>query len=202
MVGCYLLALFNELPTIWTKDQNNVGKALFLSGMFLSFAYTANPFSLKYKGLGNLVVFLEFGPLLMQYTAVALTGSISDKLWIYTVPIGFSIDAILHANNVRDYDTDKAAGANTLVVLLGLDFAKNYLYFEHLIMWTSVIYIGLFCNYGCLAALLTLPLIPAIFDIFKPGTPGIKCVEECGKFQTVFGTIMALGIKFTEVGAV
>lgn len=129
MVGCYLLALFNEIPTIWTKDQNNLGKALFLSGMFLSFAYTANPFSLKYKGLGNLVVFLEFGPLLMQYAAVALTGSISDKLWIYTVPIGFSIDAILHANNVRDYDTDKAAGANTLVVLLGLDFAKNYLYF-------------------------------------------------------------------------
>ena len=123
MIACYALALLNEAQHILFMDDNHVGKSLYLAGIFLSYAYTADPFSLKYKGLGNIVCNLEFGAFLMQYASFALIGTTSQNLWIFIIPVSLSIDAILHANNIRDYNTDKKAGAQTLVVLLGLDFA-------------------------------------------------------------------------------
>ena len=63
-------------------------------------------------------------------------------------------------------------------------------------MWISVIYIGLFKQYyGVLITLALLPIVPNIFRLCQPGE--VKSVEECGKFQTLFGVLLAIGIAFS-----
>jgi len=41
--------------------------------------------------------------------------------WMLAIPIGCLVTAVLVANNVRDIDTDRATGKNTLAVYLGRD---------------------------------------------------------------------------------
>lgn len=82
-------------------------------------AYTGGPFPLGYHGLGDLFVFLFFGLAAVCGTyyvqAHALNG---PALWV-AVPIGLLAVAILVVNNLRDIETDRAAGKKTLAVRLG-----------------------------------------------------------------------------------
>jgi len=81
--------------------------------------YTGGPRPYGYAGLGELFVFLFFG-------LVAVNGSYYVQLEDLTLlPIGLSVavgflsTAILVVNNVRDLETDRRAGKNTLAVRLG-----------------------------------------------------------------------------------
>lgn len=67
-------------------------------------------------GLGELVIFLCFGPLLMLGASVLLVGPLTPWVDIsfLSLPIGLVTVAILHANNTRDIEADLAAGAFTL----------------------------------------------------------------------------------------
>jgi 1,4-dihydroxy-2-naphthoate octaprenyltransferase len=87
---------------------------VFTIGVVLAFFYTADPIGLKYHALGDVAIFCCFGPLLMQCTSLLLTGSINAELYLYTMPVSCLAEAILHANNTRDIETDRRAGATTL----------------------------------------------------------------------------------------
>ena len=95
--------------------------ALGAAGTLLAFFYTADPFSLKYWGLGDLVVFLEFGPLLTAGVSMAATRSpvLSPLALAVSLPVGALTVGILHANNTRDIAADRKAGAVTLAQALG-----------------------------------------------------------------------------------
>jgi 1,4-dihydroxy-2-naphthoate octaprenyltransferase len=81
--------------------------------------YTAAPVSLAYIGLGELTVFLFMGPAIVlgAYYVMALTFSWS-ALWA-SVALGFLVAGILHANNIRDIETDGLHGKHTLATILG-----------------------------------------------------------------------------------
>jgi 1,4-dihydroxy-2-naphthoate polyprenyltransferase len=81
--------------------------------------YTGGPRPYGYAGLGEVFVFLFFG-------LVALNGSYYvqveklDALPLgLSIAIGFLATAILVVNNVRDVETDRRAGKNTLAVRMG-----------------------------------------------------------------------------------
>jgi 1,4-dihydroxy-2-naphthoate octaprenyltransferase len=92
-----------------------IGAVSILAGVL----YTGGPRPYGYAGLGELFVFLFFG-------LVAVNGSYFVQLeeldWL---PVGLSISigslatTILVVNNIRDLDTDRRAGKNTLAVRLG-----------------------------------------------------------------------------------
>lgn len=82
-------------------------------------AYTAGPLPLGYYGLGDLAVFVFFGLVgtVGAYYVQAL--AVTPLAVACAVPVGALITAILVVNNLRDADTDRAAGKRTLAVLLG-----------------------------------------------------------------------------------
>lgn len=82
---------------------------IFALGIILSIFYTMNPIGLKYIAMGDITIFLCFGPLLMQATCLLVTGSIDMSIMIYSIPIGLLTEAILHANNTRDIQPDSKA---------------------------------------------------------------------------------------------
>jgi len=97
--------------------------ALLAAGVLLSFFYTARPFALKHRALGDAVVFVCFGPLLFAATAAAAARDAARAadpvVLLMSVPVGLLTVNILHANNARDARADAAAGATTLAQLLG-----------------------------------------------------------------------------------
>jgi len=92
---------------------------LYAVGATLAFFYTADPFSLKYHGLGDITVFLCFGPLLMAGVSTAIGCRNHSTVLIFSVPVGLLTEAVLHANNFRDIDMDSRVGVRTLAHYLG-----------------------------------------------------------------------------------
>ncbi len=85
--------------------------------------YTGGPRPYGYAGLGEVFVFLFFG-------LVAVNGSyyvqVEELDWLplgLSVAIGALATAILVVNNIRDIETDRRAGKNTLAVRIGRDGA-------------------------------------------------------------------------------
>ena len=93
--------------------------AIGIPSIAAGYFYTAAPVSLAYIGLGELTVFLFMGPAIVlgAYYVMALTFSWS-ALWA-SVALGFLVAGILHANNIRDIETDGLHGKHTLATILG-----------------------------------------------------------------------------------
>jgi 1,4-dihydroxy-2-naphthoate octaprenyltransferase len=94
------------------------------AGMFALYAYTGPPFRLKYRALGEPVIFLVFGPLLVTCAAYAQTGRWDLPILLLSVPVGVATTAVLLGNNIRDEDEDGAAGITTFVHMVGPKAAK------------------------------------------------------------------------------
>jgi len=135
-------------------------------GFFAAVYYTANPFALKYKALGDLMVFLSFG---VGMTLGAYYVQVKEFSWVpmlLSTPIGMLIIAILHSNNIRDMKFDRTFGVKTIPILIG-ESASKYLY-DVLILgaYASII---LFVVFGFLPwpALLNLVTLPAALKLIK-----------------------------------
>lgn len=90
------------------------------------FAYSAGPFALSYKGLGDLAVLIFFGIIPVVVSYYILGGSITDTtLWHLAFAIGLANVNILVVNNYRDYDEDNKVGKRTLIVKMGRDFGPR-----------------------------------------------------------------------------
>lgn len=84
-------------------------------------AYTGGPFPLGYLGLGEVFVFLFFGLAAVCGTYFVQAGTVSPLAWLAAIPLGLLACAILVVNNLRDIDTDRAAGKKTLAVRFGVN---------------------------------------------------------------------------------
>jgi len=87
--------------------------------------YTAGPFALGYKGLGDLFVLIFFGPAAVGGTFYVQTLQINWQVILAGLAPGLMSVAILTVNNLRDIHTDFASGKKTLAVRFGVAFAKT-----------------------------------------------------------------------------
>lgn len=95
-----------------------------LLGAAIVIGYTAGPFPLAYHGLGELAVALGFGPLTLYGAHFVVTGAAQPRLFWLGLPIAAMVAAILHANNLRDIEADRAAQKWTLAARFGRRFAR------------------------------------------------------------------------------
>jgi 1,4-dihydroxy-2-naphthoate octaprenyltransferase len=93
--------------------------AIGIPSVMAGYFYTANPVSLAYVALGELTVFIFMGPAIVigSYYVMAMHFS-SAAIWA-SIPLGFLVAGILHANNVRDIESDLRHGKRTLATILG-----------------------------------------------------------------------------------
>jgi 1,4-dihydroxy-2-naphthoate octaprenyltransferase len=98
------------------------GWPILLIGVFsvaAGYFYTAAPVALAYVALGEITVFIFMGPVIVigAYYVMALRFA-AAAVWA-SIPLGFLVAGILHANNIRDIESDRAHGKRTLATLLG-----------------------------------------------------------------------------------
>ena len=84
-----------------------------------AWTYTGGPLPYGYRALGEVFVFVFFGPVAVVGTTYVQTGTLPGLAFAVSVPIGLLIVAILVVNNLRDIHGDAAVGKRTLAVLLG-----------------------------------------------------------------------------------
>ncbi len=148
LLGLYVVVA-REFAVLW------IG----LAGVFFALFYSLPPFKFSYRGLGELVVGLTFGPLITMGTYLVQTHSISLEVFLASLPLGFIIANVLWINQYPDYEADLKGGKLNGVVRLGRKkgvivyaflFAAAYFFFLVLALFSG--------NFLWLLPLLTLPL--------------------------------------------
>jgi len=146
-----------------------------LIGLFIGFFYTSNTrFALKYHGLGDFAVFMNFGILGSLGAWYVQTGTFSWIPVIWVVPMATLVIAILHANNWRDIGSDKEGKIFTVASLLGDQGSLKYygfLIFGPFVMVLIFIFVPYFLMPGILAMpftfLITMLALPLAFKLWN-----------------------------------
>jgi 1,4-dihydroxy-2-naphthoate octaprenyltransferase len=134
MIGLYLI-MIGGWPILL------IGAASILTACI----YSGGPYPLALHGLGEVAVFIFFGLIAVCGTYYLQTFQLTMQVVLASIPVGFLITAILVVNNLRDIDTDKQVGKNTLSVMIGE-------------RWTKIEFIALLAGAY---------VIPVVFFLFK-----------------------------------
>lgn len=165
LIGLYMLAISG--PYLWL-----IG----LGGVLVAITYTAGPFPLAYNGLGEVAAGVFMGPMIVLGAYYVMDPTISAEQGVYlglvSLPIAFMVANILHANNIRDMDADRAVNKRTLAVRFGRDVAR--LEYKGLTALTYLSQLGLilvgWMPPTTLLTLLTLPEALALIRIIDAET--------------------------------
>jgi 1,4-dihydroxy-2-naphthoate octaprenyltransferase len=84
-----------------------------------AWTYTGGPLPYGYRALGEVFVFVFFGPVAVVGTTFVQTGTLPGLAFAVSVPVGLLIVSLLVVNNLRDIEGDALVGKRTLAVLLG-----------------------------------------------------------------------------------
>jgi 1,4-dihydroxy-2-naphthoate polyprenyltransferase len=91
--------------------------------------YTVGTGAYGYKGYGDIFVFIFFGLVSTMGIYFMFAKQIDWLLLLPATAIGFLSVGVLNLNNMRDEESDRKAGKNTLVVKMGGAKAKIYHFF-------------------------------------------------------------------------
>jgi 1,4-dihydroxy-2-naphthoate octaprenyltransferase len=176
-VGAYLTA----------RDGWPVLAFAVLGGMAAIF-YAAPPIRWAYRGFGELVIGLSYGPWLVLGSVYLQTRSVSPgALWASLVP-GLLIMALAVVNAIPDFHQDRLVGKRNLVVRLGRRRAV-WLYLAlaaaGLVAATAGVAAGEFPK-PCVASLLAVPLLIASarraissYESPRAFAPAIRSIVAC-----------------------
>lgn len=156
---------------------------------------------LKYRVGGDVVIFIAYTLTPLFATAWIVTGSWSlDAIWA-VLPTGILTVGILHANNLRDAQTDTQAGIRTLASVLGKKWSVWLYHFEMLAPFAillATVWLGILP----MTVLLTLPIAVAVMTLCKQAlrfdgvnTASIATLDaSTAKTQLMFSLLMVLGL--------
>jgi 1,4-dihydroxy-2-naphthoate octaprenyltransferase len=178
--------------------------ALGAGGLALGLFYTASPLGYKYRALGDAGIFISFGPLLVLGTYFVQTEKLELLPLLFSLPLGLLIVAIVHANNYRDAEADRRAGARTLAQALGDRGSRYAYYLLVLIPYAFVIALGAAVTPWVLLALPTIVLpLRMIRQLNVTGEELRRALaflpQQTANLIVVFGGLMALGILGSEL---
>jgi 1,4-dihydroxy-2-naphthoate octaprenyltransferase len=172
-----------------------IGVASILAGI----AYTGGPFPLGYNGLGDPLVFIFFGLVAVGGTYYVQVHALVPQVFWVAAAIGALTTNILVVNNVRDADTDRAAGKRTLAVLLGRDAARAEYAALVLVAYATpfVLWLVFKMSPWVLLALLSLPLAVRLARVVVTATDGPvlnRALAATAQLLAVYGALLAVGI--------
>lgn len=127
----FVVLWFRGLPVVYIA----------LGGLFLGLEYSAPPLKLGYHGLGEPVIGLMFGPLLMLGMHYAACGLFGREIVLLSFAAGLLVVNIIFAHSVLDHAADEKVGKMTFARLLGKP-------------WLQLVFVALFnlLPFACVVA--------------------------------------------------
>ena len=162
--------------------------------------YEAPPVRWSYRGLGETVIALSYGPWMVLGSLYLHTRALSwEALWASLVP-GLLIMALAVVNAIPDYHQDRLVGKRNLVVRLGRRRGV-WLYLALAAAGLTTVVAGVAAGVfpvACLAALLALPLLVSsaraalrTYESPRQFVPAIRAIVAC---YLVAVTLFGVGI--------
>lgn len=172
-------------------------------GMLTGVFYTAGPVKFKYRALGELAVFMMWGPLMVEGAYAVQRQTLSLNALYISIPFGMLVALVLFANNMRDIAYDSRQNVRTLSIVMGQE--KSYLLFAGLILSAYVyvfgmILLGVMSLWGIII-FLSLPKAWSLLKTFRGKIPDMADALTA-QFDTVFGVLLILALFLDRVVAV
>ena len=169
-----------------------VGAACIAAGAL----YTGGPKPYGYAGFGELAVLVFFGFVATAGSAYVQLERLTGLAMLASVPVGLLACALLVVNNLRDIDSDAAAGKVTLAVRLGA--ARTRLLYRSCVVvaLAGVLAIGL-VRAPALIALFAVPLAakPVRLVAERRDAPGlVAALVATARLQLVTCALLAAGL--------
>ena len=166
-----------------------------LIGLGAGLTYTAPPLKYKYVAMGELSVFLMWGPLMVEGAYYVQRQMFSLKAFWVSLPFGILVALVLLANNIRDIEHDRSRQIRTLAILLGRRFGLvAYL----LLMVLAYLGILAMAFSGILTLwvfiiLVSLPLAVKLLRQMIRAVPA-DADAQTGKLDTAFGLLLVVSL--------
>jgi len=145
-------------------------------GLFISVFYVAPPIRLKHIGLGELGVFLVWGPLMIGGTYYCAAGTVPAWVFAACLPYALLVTTVLVGKHLDKFEQDKDKGIHTLPVLLGFDASIRLN--QALMIGFYVVTLALVATHTigiwALLVIFSLPRLATVLRIYsrpKPATP-------------------------------
>jgi 1,4-dihydroxy-2-naphthoate polyprenyltransferase len=133
---------------------------LVAAGLIAVFFYTSPPLRLNYRGLGETVLFLAFGPMIVFGMWYILTGRITLEPFLISLVPGIFTMNVGVVSNTFDYHDDVRSGKRTLSVRFGQAAAVRIIAVTTVIAYLAIVLGALLgiLPIWTLLVLLTIPL--------------------------------------------
>jgi 1,4-dihydroxy-2-naphthoate octaprenyltransferase len=150
--------------------------------------YVAPPIRWAYRGLGELVIALSYGPWMVLGSLYLQAREVSWSALLASLVPGSMIMALAVVNAIPDYHQDRLVGKRNLVVRLGRRRAVwLYLWLAGAALGTVVLGVATrVFPWPCLAALLALPLLVGsgrsavtTFETPRAFVPAVRRIVTC-----------------------
>jgi 1,4-dihydroxy-2-naphthoate octaprenyltransferase len=161
--------------------------AFALAGGAAAIFYEAPPVRWSYRGLGEIVIGLSYGPWMVLGSLYLHTGALSWAAFVASLVPGLIITALAVVNAIPDFHQDRLVGKRNLVVRLGRRGGVR-LYLALSALALGIVAAGVAARafpLPCLAALLALPLL------VQSGRTAVRTFEQPREFLPAVRSIVA-----------
>lgn len=173
-----------------------------IASIVAAIKYTVGKKAYGYSGLGDVFVFLFFGLLSVCGSYYLFTKQFNLTTLLPAFTVGLLSIGVLNLNNLRDRESDIKSGKNTLVVKIGIEFAKYYHYyiliasFLFALLYTMIHYKS---SYQFIFVLSYIPIVKHFMVVYKNTNPELldpelkKLAISTFIFSILFGLGLVLG---------
>jgi 1,4-dihydroxy-2-naphthoate octaprenyltransferase len=173
-----------------------------VAALVCAVAYTGGPFPLAYLGLGEVFVFLFFGPIAVTGTAYLQTHDLTALALTAAIPSGAMAIAILVVNNLRDLEQDRRAGKHTVAMRIGRENTmREYVLMLVATLATPFLYWSVgWLNAWALLTVLAWPLFWKLWRQIGSRTgPALNAVlGATGRASLVFSVLLTLALVLSD----
>jgi 1,4-dihydroxy-2-naphthoate polyprenyltransferase len=166
-----------------------------LIGVIAGIGYTAPPMKYKYLALGELSVFLMWGPLMVEGAFYVQRHALSLDAFLVSIPFGVLVALVIFANNIRDIEHDRQQNIRTIAMMLGPRAGIHaYLALMAVAYLTTfaMAITGVLTLWGLLV-FLSLPLAVKLLRQMETEVPS-DADALTAKLDTAFGILLVAGL--------
>lgn len=131
LIAIFIFAILSAISglTLIYGENLAIFIPLGLASIICAITYTVGKKPYGYMGLGDISVFTFFGLVGVLGSYYLQAHNFNWNVVLPACSVGFFSTAVLNINNIRDIESDKVAGKNSIPVRIGFEKAKKYHYF-------------------------------------------------------------------------
>jgi 1,4-dihydroxy-2-naphthoate octaprenyltransferase len=177
-------------------SEGNMVLIIGILALFFIYSYNGFPFRLVNVGLGEVAIFIAWGPLIVLGSYYVQAGSF-QSYWpfVVSIPSGIMTTLVLLINEFADRDADRSVGRKTWVILFGFAKSLKIYLFLALCCYLTVA-LGILFGGWPLWSLLVVISLPFPFMAFRVGKQNL---QNWGEFLPAVKATILMNFVFLVI---